>query len=155
MANGKVVVAICIAPEAGAPMRQVHSVMAISGAGLEGDRYSRGQGSFNKGEVGRRQVTFMNSIFFPASGFDYVDSRRNIIVYGVELMWLIGREFQVGDAKFRGLKYCDPCLRPSKLSGNDISFQEEFFDRGGLVAEVLESGLIHVGSFITLPPKGY
>ena len=28
---------------------------------------------------------------------------------GVELMWLIGREFYIGKARFRGQYYCDPC----------------------------------------------
>lgn len=74
---------------------------------------------------------------------------------GVELMWLVGREFRIGDARFRGVKYCDPCKRPGKLSGNVNSFQEKFFDCGGLVAEVLEGGVIRVGDSIVPPPKGY
>ena len=40
----------------------------------------------------------MNAIFFDGSGFEFKDSRRNIFVQGVELMWLIGRDFKVGDA---------------------------------------------------------
>ena len=56
-------------------------------------------------------------------------------------MWLIGREFQIGKARFRGQYYCDPCLRPSRLSGKTQKFLEAFSDRGGLVAEIIESGL--------------
>jgi hypothetical protein len=64
------------------------------------------------------------------------------VTQGVELMRLIGREFQIGKARFRGQYYCDPCLRPTRLSGKTEKFLEVFSDRGGLVAEILESGTI-------------
>lgn len=154
MSNGKVL-AIFIRPEAGALMQQVKEVHALVGQGLEGDAYARGEGSFNKGEQGRRQVTLINGIFFKGTGFEFADSRRNIVTEGVELMWLIGREFRIGMARFRGLKYCDPCNRPSKLAGKGQSFQEAFYDRGGLVAEVIEEGAICEGDEIVPPTKGY
>ena len=152
--NGTVV-AIFISPAAGEPMRQVEEVEAIAEAGIKGDRYSTGEGSFNKGRPGKRQVTLINEIFFPGSGFEYAESRRNIITAGVELMWLIGREFQIGTARMRGLKYCDPCFRPSHLSGKKENFKDAFFDRGGLVAEILENGIIKTGDPIIPPPKNY
>jgi hypothetical protein len=152
---GPSVVAIFICPTAGGQMQEVHEVRAIAGAGLEGDRYASGEGSFNKGSRGRRQVTLINAIFFEGSGFEYGDSRRNVVIQGVELMWLIGREFEIGEAQFRGVKYCDPCERPSRLAGREQSFKEAFFDRGGLVAEVIRGGLIRAESPIVPPPKGY
>ena len=152
--NG-IVKAICIGPVAGGPMQVVTEVEAIAGQGLKGDRYTTGQGSFNKGKQGVRQVTLMNTIFFERSGFEFKDSRRNLFVEGVELMWLIGREFQIGTACFRGVKYCDPCTRPSKLSDKQKSFKETFFDRGGLNAEIIEGGVIKTGDQVIPPPKGY
>ncbi len=151
--NGRVV-SICVCSLAGEKMHHVQEVEAIAGAGLKGDRYCIGEGSFNKGKQGKRQVTLINGLFFENSGFTFAESRRNIITRDVELMWLIGKEFQVGTARLRGLKYCDPCERPSKLSGQE-GFKESFFDRGGLVAEVIEGGIIRVGDTIILPPKGY
>lgn len=150
-----IVKAICITAVAGGLMEEVSEVEAVTGQGLKGDRYATGEGSFNVGSQGSRQVTFMNAIFFEGSGFDFRHSRRNLFVEGVELMWLIGREFQVGTARFRGIKYCDPCQRPSKLSGKSKSFKEVFFDRGGLIAEVIETGVIRLGDEVTPPPKGY
>ena len=150
-----IVKGICIGPVKGELMQEIAEVEAITGQGLKGDRYSIGEGSFNKGKQGTRQVTIMNTIFFEGSGFEFRDSRRNLFVEGVELMWLIGREFQIGTARFRGVKYCDPCTRPSKLSGKTISFKEVFFDRGGLLAEVIESGTIKIGDMVVPPPKGY
>ena len=152
--NGTVV-AICICPIAGETMQHVQEVEAVARQGLKGDRYATGEGSFNKGKQGNRQVTLMNTVFFDGSGFEFKDSRRNIFVQGVELMWLIGREFQIGTARFRGVKYCDPCTRPSKLSGKQKSFKETFFDRGGLIAEVIEDGTIKTGDWVVPPPKGY
>ena len=153
MENG-IVRAICLATEAGKPMQEVFSVMAIAGQGLEGDRYCTGQGSWSDNTVGKRQVTLINGIFFPGTDFGIRDARRNIITEGVELMYLIGHEFPVGGALFRGVKYCDSCARPSKLSGIP-GFAEAFHDRGGLVAEVLKGGLIEVNCAIISPKKNY
>ena len=149
------VVSICIGEAAGARMKEVDEVFAEAGKGLVGDRYYGGDGSFNKGNPGKRQVTFMNAMFFEGSGFTYPDSRRNIFVTGAELMDLIGKEFPAGDAIFRGIKYCDPCTRPNKLAKIEKSFRETFFDRGGLVAEVIQSGIVRVGSIVILPKKNY
>jgi hypothetical protein len=76
MINGNVV-AIFIAPIAGGKkMEEVRSAEAIAGAGLAGDRYSTGEGSFNQKRPGRRQATLINSIFFQDSSFEYAESRR-------------------------------------------------------------------------------
>ncbi len=152
--NG-IVKAICICPVAGEPMQQVSEVEAIAGMGLQGDRYCKTQGSFNRLIKGKRQVTLINGVFFEGSGFEFTDSRRNIVTMDVELMWLIGRDFHVGTARFRGLKYCDPCNRPSKLSCKEKSFKEAFLDRGGLIAEIIEGGIIKINDLVIPPPKGY
>lgn len=154
MPNGAVV-SICISPAAGAAMHQVQEVEAIAGQGLAGDRYARGEGSFNKDEQGRRQVTLINALFIEGSGFTHIETRRNIAVLGIELMDQIGHEFRIGDVKLRGVKYCDPCMRPTKLSGNPHSFRDAFHDRGGIVAEVLVGGIIRLGSVVIPRTKNY
>lgn len=152
--NGTVV-AICIAGVANRPMREVPEVEAIAGQGLKGDRYATGEGSFNRNKRGDRQVTLMNAKFFPGSGFTFAESRRNIFTRDVELMRLIGREFQIGKVLFRGVEYCEPCRKPSRLAGIEHQFSEVFFDRGGLIAEVVRGGIIQVGAVVVPPPKGY
>ena len=155
MSNGSVV-AIYISPIAGEKMQKIMQAEALAGQGLKGDRYAVGEGSFNqKSGIGNRQLTLMNSLFFRRSSFSYEESRRNIFTEDVELMWLIGREFKVGEATVRGIKYCDPCMRPSKLNRRAASFAEEFEDCGGLVAEILTGGLVRVGDLVIPPPKGY
>jgi MOSC domain-containing protein YiiM len=140
-----IVTAIYIAQEAGGEMLAVNQVTAIAGKGLSGDRYSLGHGSWNRGNPGKRQVTLFNQRFLYRSGFTGVETRRNLITHGIELMDLIGREFRVGEAVLRGVKYCEPCGRPSKLAMKRRRFQHVFHDCGGLIAEVLESGLIQYG----------
>jgi hypothetical protein len=115
--------AICICPTAGGPMQQVVEVEAMAGQGLKGDRYTTGEGSFNKGKTGVRQVTLMNTIFFEGSGFEFKDSCRNLFVEGVELMWLIGREFQIGTARFRSRS---EILRPMHQTEQTLRQIEKF-----------------------------
>jgi hypothetical protein len=93
MSDAGKVVAIQISPVAGGPMQSVQNALAIVGAGLEGDRYCTGGGSYQKGVAGTRQVTLMNVRFFKNSKFGYQDSLRNIFVVNVDLMRLIGQEF--------------------------------------------------------------
>lgn len=164
--NGRVV-GIFICSVAGECMQEVLEVEAIAGAGLKGDRYAVGKGSFTAKVKGlwqcfmrwlrgtNRQVTLIASEAFEGTSFEYHETRRNIITKDVELMWLIGREFKIGTATFRGVKYCDPCNRPNKLCGKSQSFKDEFFDHGGLIAKVVKGGVIKAGDLVIPPPKNY
>ena len=153
--SGKVA-GICISPKAGAPMESVYQVLAIAGAGLSGDRYCAGEGSFNrKTGKGNRQVTLMRDLALVNSGFEFSHTRRNILISGTEVVDLIGKEFQIGEAIIRGLRYCDPCNRPSTLIKSPHSFKDALTERGGIIGEVLMSGLIKIDSIVIPPPKGY
>jgi MOSC domain-containing protein YiiM len=44
-------------------------------------------------------------------------------------------------------------LRPTRLSGKTQKFLEAFSDRGGLVAEIIESGRIKKGDLISLKAR--
>lgn len=149
-AAGKVV-AIFIAPAGKAPMQEVQQVKAVEGHGLEGDRYCEGVGSFSKKSgPGARQVTLINKRFFREGGFRPQDTRRNVLTEGIELMLLIGQEFEIGGARFRGVKYLTPCGSPKSSSDQPtLPFHREFFDAGGLIAEVVRGGEIKPGDAIT------
>ena len=77
-------------------------------------------------------------------------TRRNILTRGVDVVELVGRRFQVGDALCYGVKECNPCnhlesvTRPGVRSG--------LSGRGGLRADVLTGGHIRVGDRITILP---
>ena len=81
----------------------------------------------------------------------YEECRRNFVFEGIELNWIaFGRELKIGAARLRGVKYCDPCARPSVLLGKERIFKEAFFDRGGIILEVIESGIIREGDIIAV-----
>jgi MOSC domain-containing protein YiiM len=69
--------------------------------------------------------------------------RRNLIVSGVDLMDLIGKEFELQGVRFCGSAHCKPCY------WMDTAFApgaEKFLAlRGGLRARILSDGEVHVG----------
>ena len=147
-----IVVGIYICPVAGEKMQRVQQVKAIAGFGLEDDRYCIGEGSWNVGKPGTRQVTLMSARVFKGTPFEYGDARRNIFVEGVELPRLIGEDFQIGEVELRGFKYCYVCGRPGGISGKP-DFVSTFWERGGIIAEITKGGIICTGSQIILPAK--
>lgn len=143
-----VVTDICIGV-AKQPLQSVSSVMAMTGQGLKGDRYGEGTGSYQKGMLGNRQVTLIDSRHLKKLGWTLAESRRNIAIEGdIDLMRLLSvREhivFQIGQAIMRGVDYCDPCRVPTNLSEHSDLFRDTFWGIGGLIAEVIEGGEIHV-----------
>lgn len=151
------VLRIFISKEKGLPMEPREVAYAIPGEGLIGDRYTTGKGAFsNSKRKVVRDITFISAEAIEESNqlalipFKPEETRRNILTEGVDLNQLVGVEFQVGTAAIRGIELCDPCGRPSKLAGKP-GFKEVFEGRGGLRAEIIESGLIKVGSSISVP----
>lgn len=145
---------IFIASAAGEPMKRVElPINVIEGVGLKGDRYAEKSGAFSKAkrEV-IRHVTFIENETIEAVRRDYgldqllpEHTRRNIVTVGVPLNHLVGQVFEIGYASFVGVELCEPCKRPGALSGNDDikeKFELAFKHRGGLRAEVLNSGII-------------
>jgi len=149
------VVAVFLTAEGGGTPVETPSVNAVAGRGLEGDRYFAGAGTFIKdGAIEPRQeVTLIESEAIEAAGRDYEirlglgDSRRNVVTSGVPLNHLIGREFVVGGARLRGLKLCEPCAYLESKTMDGV--RKAFAHRGGLRAQILESGTIEKGDAIT------
>lgn len=140
------VVAIFTAPAEGAPMEARDAVDAIAGVGLEGDRYAIEAGKFSASKVGKRAVTLIEREAIAAANESYGvgmqerETRRNLVVEGVPLNHLVGREFRVGDALLRGYDLSEPCAWLEQVTGKQA--REAFAHRGGLRAEILEGGPI-------------
>ncbi|MEI6660387.1 MAG: hypothetical protein WCK91_03115 [bacterium] len=125
---------------------------ALAGLGLRGDRYASGAGSYNRNEIGNRQVTIMSAESFDGTDFTFPDSRRNIFTRRIEAPRLVNLEFPIGDALFKGVKYCYPCRRPDEgRRGDQAKFADVFFERGGLICEVIRTGMIVLGDDIITP----
>jgi len=139
------VVAILTAPKKSAPIESRSEVNAIAGKGLEGDRYFRADGW---DEV-KREITLVEIEAIEAANRDYdldlspEEMRRQIVTRGVALNHLVGREFTVGDVRCRGVKLNEPCNHLRKLA--DKPLLKPMIHRGGLRAQIIESGTIRVG----------
>ena len=132
-------------------MQSVDEIHAVSGRGLEGDRYFGKAGSFWKDEPDR-EVTLIEIEAFEGmkreNGLDLHPSegRRNIVTRGVALNHLVGQEFSVGDVRMRGLRLCEPCSHLAKLTVPGIL--GGLVHRGGLRARILTDGVIRIGDVI-------
>ena len=146
--------AIFVAPGAGEPLVSVEQVLAIEGKGLEGDRYSLGQGSFSRWPDAGRAVTLIEQESIDAIAREFgIDlnegrSRRNLVTTGIRLEKLNGRKFRIGSALLRGSRVCMPCKYLERLVGPGT--YEAMRGRGGLRADVYESGVIAVGDEIKI-----
>ncbi len=125
------------------PMRRVMRAEVFPGRGLAGDRFAQraaghaGQVTFLAAETWRRLQVELQRPEIPAAVF-----RRNVLVENVDLLALIGREFEVQGIRFFGTEYCRPCF------WMDEAFAPGTLDRlvkwraGGLRAAALSPGFL-------------
>jgi MOSC domain-containing protein YiiM len=146
-----IVHSIYIASAAKEPMRLVESVKAISGVGLEGDRYASGEGTFSKPKP-EHELTLIETEAIEALKRDYAvdiiagDARRNVVTLGVPLNHLVGREFLIGEVRVRGIRLCEPCSHLEGLTGQPLI--KGLRHRGGLRAQILSTGIIRTGDLV-------
>lgn len=143
---------IYIASAARGTLEAREQAVAIPGVGLEGDRYALKQGTFFKPEPAC-ELTLIEAEAIEALRRDYNielapgEARRNIVTRGVGLNHLVGKEFRVGTVLVRGIRLCEPCEHLEKLSGKQLI--KGLRHRGGLRAQILTEGIIHVGDAVT------
>ena len=123
----------------------VDRVEAVSGAGLRGNRYFFTDGDAPPG----RAVTLIAAEalegFEAETGIPLsaAESRRNVLVRGVDVNALVGKRFRIGEIECEGVELCEPCThlegmtRPGVIKG--------MVHRAGLNADVLTDGEIAVG----------
>jgi MOSC domain-containing protein YiiM len=145
------VIGIYIAPKAEELPHPVQCARVIPGHGLDGDRYAKGIGTFSN-HKGQRDVSLIESeaieAFARESGISLTAAqiRRNVVTRGVRLNDLVGKEFQVGAIRMRGLRLCEPCTHLVRLT--HPATLRGLVHRGGLYAAVLNEGEIAVGDSI-------
>ncbi len=142
------VVSIHVAPGLrgdGRPVTSVNEARAVAGQGLEGDRYF--------GSSQDREVSLIEAEAIEALGRDTGlklapgEVRRNIVTRGVRLKKLLATEFAVGEVRLRGLSLSEPCAHLAGLT--DQRVLQGLAHSGGLKAQILRGGTIHVGDIIT------
>lgn len=140
-------VAIHIASRRGALPVAVEAAEAVAGCGLVGDRYYEGSGTWSRWPGTGRAVTLIAAEVLeqlPAGWrIGAAEARRNLLTRGVDLDALLGREFRIGGAWFRGQRRCEPCAHLERLTRPGIAAR--LHGRGGLRADVLGGGWLRVG----------
>ncbi|BAO92299.1 MOSC domain-containing protein [Caballeronia cordobensis] len=128
-----------------APLQVVESALALAGAGLDGDHYSRRDGS--------RQVTLIQAESLRAIashlGLEEVSPgglRRNIVTSGINLNALKDRRFRIGDAVLEASGECHPCSRMEETFG--VGGYNAVRGFGGITARVIEGGTIALANAI-------
>ncbi|MGH2747323.1 MAG: MOSC domain-containing protein [Actinomycetota bacterium] len=151
MSHGEVA-AIYIGPEPESPMKQVESVTAVAGRGLEGDRYFQDDDVPPAELDPTVEVTLIETEGIDAaraeSGIDILpeDSRRNVHTRGIRLDQLLGKRFLVGEVELEGLEPNPPCAHLQRLANKKLL--QPMIERGGIRARVVSGGTINEGDAI-------
>jgi hypothetical protein len=147
-----VVEALLTATRAEDAMHTHDSVDLHAGRGIVGDRYFDGTGTFSASEKHGQELTLIEGEALDALREGGVhlspaDARRNVVTRGIDLNSLVGQEFQIGTARCIGRRLCEPCSHLQRLTGTALL--RPMVHRGGLRADILTSGIAHVGDTIT------
>jgi MOSC domain len=141
------VVAILTAAEAEGPLVPVDSVDAVAGRGLAGDRYFNGRGTFS-GPGHGYELTLVEAEVLDSLDLPWEQARRNIVTRGIALNALVGHRFKVGAVECVGRRLAEPCSHLEKLTRPGLL--RPLVHRGGLRADILESGPISVGDSVEI-----
>jgi MOSC domain-containing protein YiiM len=142
---------IFISPRAAEPMSPLTQALLVPEKGIQGDRYFAGIGSFSRWPGSGRHVTLIEQEVIDAVlGEHGVDlnagqSRRNLVTQGIRLADLNGQFFRIGGALLHGSRECAPCQHLERLVPGSF---EALKRRGGLRAEIMGQGTIHIGDTI-------
>ena len=141
------IAALYVAQEAGVPVQAVESVRVLAGHGLEGDRHMVSKGTFPSGVPGSALTLIENEVCASfAPPLEANEHRRNVVTLGIDLNSLVGHEFLLGNVRCRGVRLCEPCTVIEGYASRPIL--RRLVHRGGLRADILENGEIHVGDAV-------
>ena len=134
---------ICITNKSAEEMQDVNTVEVIANKGIVNDRY------FSENNDQDLQITLIESENIDyyneisETKIPYINFRRNIITKGIQLNDLVGKEFLIGNIKFKGHRLCAPCrYLQEKLEQKNLV--KKLLNRGGLRCEILTDGIISV-----------
>jgi MOSC domain-containing protein YiiM len=126
------------------PLLEREQIECVAGRGLRGDRF------FDFRENYKGQITFFaHEIFerlsaeFPQVKKSPAVLRRNVIVSGVDLNSLVGREFILQGVPFLGVAECSPCYWMNRAFAPGA--EERLRGNGGLRARILADGVLSLG----------
>jgi MOSC domain-containing protein YiiM len=147
------VVDLFVAENGSEPMEGVESVEAVADRGLRGDRYFAETGYYSPFDVCQVTLIASEAITEIDAAFDLDlsagEHRRNVVTEGIDVHDLLDHRFRVGDAVLEGTRPRPPCVHVEEMVGEDGVASALGEERGGICADVIETGEIRVGDPIT------
>jgi MOSC domain-containing protein YiiM len=149
--------AIYLRPARGEPCRQVSTVLAIAGKGLEGDRAS--QKLFHNHLGSKRQITLIQAEHLSVLSsllnkpIDAVTLRRNLVISGMNLFATKGlfkdqpMQLIIGKVILEITGPCEPCSKMEELLGQ--GGYNAMRGHGGMTARVIQGGKLTVGDALS------
>jgi len=140
--------AIYIAGQHGELPHEIDVAIAHAGRGIEGDR------NFDDSDPDSCHITLIEAEPFEQlqerHGFAItpLESRRQVLVRGIDLGELIGRRFQLGDVECEGEERCEPCNHLAKMVGTQGVLKGLLHT--GLRASIVKGGTIRAGDSVRL-----
>lgn len=138
--------AIYLAKRKGEAPRDVSTAVAVEGRGLEGDRHFDDSGACD--------ITLIEAEAIETLRDDHGvelkpgESRRQVLVRGVDLGGFIGRRFRVGEIECEGEERCEPCNHLAGLVKTQVVLTGLLHT--GLRARIAVGGTIRAGDVVEL-----
>jgi len=130
-----------VRPEKKAPLQVVDTVKVLAN-GLQGDHYAGRSGNRSVTLIQAEHIQTITSLLHK-DRIDPGELRRNIVISGINLLALKGREFKIGTAVLKMTGLCHPCSRMEEVLGD--GGYNAVRGHGGINACVMSPGLIKLG----------
>ena len=139
--------------KAGEPLRSVEQIEVVEQKGILGNPRKFGAISRSTGQQSKRQVTLIEREQLGEHGATLGLQtiapgavRSNIETLGIDLIALIGKEVQVGQAVLFFYDARTPCEKMDRICQGLRALMED--RKQGVMAQVIQSGIIRVGDLI-------
>jgi MOSC domain-containing protein YiiM len=134
---------IGVRPVKGEPVMALQETSVQTG-GLLNDHYNTGNPD-KKRQVTVIQYEHLQAVasFLGKEKIDPSLVRRNIVIKGINLHALIGKQFRIGEAILEMTGFCHPCNRMEKNLGN--GGYNAMRGHGGFNCRVLKEGKVRIG----------
>jgi MOSC domain-containing protein YiiM len=144
-------------PEPGTPLQSVDAIEVITGKGISGDTRYFERRNQTTGEASRRHISLIEreqvAEHAAALGLEKIRPgavRANIETTGINLVTLVGKHVEVGEAL---LHFYEPRTGCKKMDAVCTGLRElTANNRLGVMAEIVRSGKIRVGDSIQPAP---
>jgi len=148
--NGRVASLHLHPTEPGAQLQTVEAIEVIEAKGISGEPRYFGRMSRDKGQPSRRQISLIEreqiAEHAAALGLQSIPAggvRSNIETLGINLIAVVGREIEIGEAVLSIYTARDPCAKMDAVCQGLRALMMN--NRQGVMAEVVRSGRIRVG----------